>query len=313
MIRRRLLSGMPGGIRIPRRRSKLSARENRWGWFFILPFVSLFTVFGLLPIGIAGWLSFVDWHPLATTPFVAFRNYQALLANAAFRKAIWNSFYYAVMTVPAGIALALFIAILIHSLRSGAAKSLWQAVFYLPGVVSGIAVAIIWRFMFDYEHGLLNYFVTSLFGIERVAWLGNVHTALPSLALMALLSSPGGAVIIFVAALGGIPKDLYEAAELDGAGFWRRHSAVTLPLIVPSFLYIFVMSTLGAMQVFVPIWLLTRGGPVYSTMTVAYFIYNQLMYYNNAGTAAAGGVVLLALTVGFTILQFRAFAQVVEF
>jgi len=295
------------------RRGALARRENQWGWFFISPFLLLFLTFGLLPIGMAAWLSFVDWRPRGVTTFVGLANYRALLTAEAFRKAVWNSLFYAIMTVPTSVVLSLFIAVLIHSLRSDSARAFWQAVFYLPGVVSGIAVAIIWRFIFNYEFGLLNYVVTSLFGAQRVNWLGDVRTALPSLALMAVLSGHGTAIIIFVAALGGIPKDLYDSASIDGAGFWRRHLSVTLPLIVPALLYVLVIGTLGAMQVFTPVWMLTRGGPVYSTMTVAYFIYNQLMYYNNAGTAAAGGLVLLLLTVGFTVLQFRAFSQVVEF
>jgi multiple sugar transport system permease protein len=217
------------------------------------------------------------------------------------------------MVVPLSVIISLLIAILIFALKSSSLRSFFQAVFYLPGVISGLAVAIIWRFIFDYEVGLLNYIVTSLLKVQRIAWLGNPKTALPSLALMALFSGHGTAIIIFVAALGSIPKDLYDAAAIDGAGFWRRHFSVTLPLITPSFLYVLVVGTLGAIQVFTPVYVLTRGGPVYSTMTAAYFIYHRLMFYGDAGTAAAGGLVLLLLTVGLTIVQFRSFARVVEF
>lgn len=292
---------------------KLSTREKVWGWLFILPFVAFFAVFVLAPFGMAWWLSVVDWKPRGVTTFVGMSNYIALIGMDSFRKALWNSFYYAVMTVPPSIFISLLIAVLIFSLRSGGARSFFQAMFYLPGVVSGLAIAIIWRFIFDFEVGVLNYIVTQWLGLERVNWLGNVHTALPSLALMAVLTGHGGAIIIFVAALGGIPKDLYDAASIDGAGFWRRHLSVTLPLIVPSFLYVLVVSTLGALQVFTPVYVLTRGGPVYSTMTAGYFIYNQLVFYARAGTAAAGGLILLLVTVGLTIVQFRSFSQVVEF
>lgn len=302
----------PTALLRARKRSSMTARENWAGWLFVTPFMLLFLVFGLFPILVSIFLSFAHWEARGDTYFVGLANYAEVVAMDGFRKAIWNSFYYAVMVVPLGILMALITAILIFALRSANAKGFWQATFYLPGMVSGIAVAIIWRFFFNYEFGLLNSFLEA-FGLEKVMWLGNPRTAMPSLALMALLGGPGSTVIIFVAALGGIPKDLHEAAELDGAGFWRRHLNVTLPLITPSFLYVFVMSTLGALQVFTPVYMLTRGGPVYSTMTVAYFIYNRLMYYHNAGTAAATGLILLVLTVGFTVFQFRAFSRVVEF
>ncbi|MHB0874609.1 MAG: carbohydrate ABC transporter permease [Anaerolineae bacterium] len=261
----------------------------------------------------AVWLSVVQWRPRGVTRFVGLGNYSALFPLEEFRKALWNSAYYTIMTVPVSVTLALLVAILIYSVRSGAARSFLQAVFYLPGVISGLAIAVVWRFILDYQIGLLNYFVTSLFGIAPVNWLGDVHTALPSLALMAVVGGHGTAIIIFVAALLGIPKDLYDAAAIDGAGFWQRHWSVTIPLVVPSFLYILVVSTLGAIQVFTPVYVLTRGGPLYSTMTAGYFIYYRLVYWGDAGSAAAAGLVLLLLTVGLTIVQFRLFSRVVEF
>jgi multiple sugar transport system permease protein len=206
----------------------------------------------------------------------------------------------------------LLIAVLIVSLRNQRFQSILQATYYLPGVVSGLAVAIIWRFVFDYETGMLNYLL-SLFKLGPVAWLGDPRSALPSLALMALFAGHGGSIIIFCAALLGIPTELYEAAEVDGASFWQRHVRITLPLLTPALLYVLVITTIGALQVFVPVFVLTRGGPVYSTITVGYYIYNQLMYYANAGTAAAAGLLLLVATVGLTIVQFRRFSQVVEY
>ena len=294
-------------------RRRLSTRETIWGWLFVLPFLALFAMFTVSPAGMAVWLSVVQWRPRGVTRFVGIANYSALLGMEAFRKALWNSAYYAIMVVPASVVLALLCAILIYAVRSGAARSLFQAFFYLPGVISGLAIAVIWRFIFDYEIGLLNYFVTSLLRMAPVNWLGDVRTALPSLALMAILAGHGTAIIIFVAALGSIPKDLYDAAAIDGAGFWQRHGLITVPLIVPSLLYVLVVSTLGAIQVFTPVYVLTRGGPLYSTMTAGYFIYYRLTYYGDAGSAAAAGLILLVVTVGLTIVQFRSFSQVVEF
>ncbi len=286
--------------------------EKLWGYLFIAPFLAFFAVFTLVPYGMVIWLSFVDWHPRGVTEFIGFQNYLDVITMSAAQKALLNSFYYALIVVPISTALSLFTAILIVSLRSRALRSFFQAMFYLPGVISGLAVAIIWRFVFDFHVGVLNYFL-SLVGVEAVNWLGNIYTALPSLAGMAILAGNGVAIIIFCAALLSIPTDLYDAAAVDGANFWRRQWAVTFPLLTPALLYVLVVSTLGALQVFVPVYVLTRGGPVNSTMTAGYYIYNQLVFFQNAGTAAAAGLLLLIATVGLTVFQFRRFSQVVEF
>jgi multiple sugar transport system permease protein len=289
-----------------------AAREKLWGIFFITPFMLFFIVFFLIPCVMVIWLSVVDWHPQGVTKFVGLQNYITVISMDSFQKAVRNSIFYAMMVVPCSIALSLITAILIVSLRSHALQSFFQATFYLPGVISGLAVAIIWRFVFDYHVGVLNYFL-SLLKLGPVNWLGNVYTALPSLAGMAILAGNGAAIIIFCAALLGIPTDFYDAAAVDGASFWRQHWSITLPLLTPALLYVLVISTIGALQVFVPVYVLTRGGPVYSTITVGYYIYNQLMFFGNAGTAAAAGLLLLIGTVGLTIFQFRHFSQVVEF
>jgi ABC-type sugar transport system permease subunit len=289
-----------------------ATREKLWGYLLIAPFMLCFIVFVLVPYGMVVWLSVVDWHPRGVTEFVGLQNYTDVIGMSAARKGLVNSFYYALMVVPLSTVLALFTAILIVSLRSRTLRGFFQATFYLPGVISGLAVAIIWRFVFDYHVGVLNYFL-SLFSLQPVNWLGDLYTALPSLAGMAVLSGNGVAIIIFCAALLSIPTELYDAAAVDGATFWRKHWAITLPLLTPALLYVLVVSTLGALQVFVPIYVLTRGGPVHSTMTVGYFIYNELIYHSNTGTAAAAGLLLLIATIGLTIFQFRRFSQVVEF
>ena len=295
-----------------RRRFGLNYHQTRklWGYMFIAPFMVFFTVFSFVPYFWAIWLSVVNWKPLGTTTFEGLNNYKFVLNQSSFRKAIVNSFSYAAMVVPGRIIIALLCAILIVSLAKRW-HAILQATFYLPGVISGLAVSVIWRFVFDFEVGVLNYFMTSL-GLERVAWLGTKATALPSLAFMALTSGHGGAIIIFSAALLGIPQTLYEAASVDGATFWRRHLSITLPLLMPAILYVAVMGTLGALQVFIPIFWLTRGGPVHATLTVGYYIYNELIFYGRTGTAAAGGLILLVLTVGLTAIQFRRFSKVVE-
>ena len=298
--------------RLPWPRLTISQSEKLWGYLLILPFMAFFVVFFLFPYVMVIWLSIVDWHPRGVTEYVGLQNYADVVEMPSAQKAMVNSFYYTLLVVPISTALSLLTAILIVSLRSSNMRGFFQAAFYLPGVISGLAVAIIWRFVFDFHVGVLNYFI-SLINLEPVNWLGNIYAALPSLAGMAILSSNGVAIIIFCAALLSIPSSLFDAAAVDGAAFWRKHWSITLPLLTPALLYVIVVSTLGALQVFVPIYVLTRGGPVYSTITVGYYIYNQLIFYANTGTAAAAGLLLLVATVGFTVIQFRRFSQVVEF
>ena len=298
--------------RLPWPRLTISQSEKLWGYLLILPFMAFFVVFFLFPYVMVIWLSIVDWHPRGVTEYVGLQNYADVVEMPSAQKAMVNSFYYTLLVVPISTALSLLTAILIVSLRSSNMRGFFQAAFYLPGVISGLAVAIIWRFVFDFHVGVLNYFI-SLVNLEPVNWLGNIYAALPSLAGMAILSSNGVAIIIFCAALLSIPSSLFDAAAVDGAAFWRKHWSITLPLLTPALLYVIVVSTLGALQVFVPIYVLTRGGPVHSTITVGYYIYNQLIFYANTGTAAAAGLLLLIATVGFTVIQFRRFSQVVEF
>ena len=298
--------------RLPWPRLTISQSEKLWGYLLILPFMAFFVVFFLFPYVMVIWLSIVDWHPRGVTEYVGLQNYADVVEMPSAQKAMVNSFYYTLLVVPISTALSLLTAILIVSLRSSKMRGFFQAAFYLPGVISGLAVAIIWRFVFDFHVGVLNYFI-SLINLEPVNWLGNIYAALPSLAGMAILSSNGVAIIIFCAALLSIPSSLFDAAAVDGAAFWRKHWSITLPLLTPALLYVIVVSTLGALQVFVPIYVLTRGGPVHSTITVGYYIYNQLIFYANTGTAAAAGLLLLIATVGFTVIQFRRFSQVVEF
>ena len=298
--------------RLPWPRLTISQSEKLWGYLLILPFMAFFVVFFLFPYVMVIWLSIVDWHPRGVTEYVGLQNYADVVEMPSAQKAMVNSFYYTLLVVPISTALSLLTAILIVSLRSSNMRGFFQAAFYLPGVISGLAVAIIWRFVFDFHVGVLNYFL-SLINLEPVNWLGNIYAALPSLAGMAIISSNGVAIIIFCAALLSIPSSLFDAAAVDGAAFWRKHWSITLPLLTPALLYVIVVSTLGALQVFVPIYVLTRGGPVHSTITVGYYIYNQLIFYANTGTAAAAGLLLLIATVGFTVIQFRRFSQVVEF
>jgi len=304
-----VLQGSVSGFR---KLLKPASVSRMWGYLFVLPFMVAFIVFRLYPSFYAVWLSMLDYKALGQSTFVGFDNYVSMLTYEQFWTSLKNTALYVLMVVPTGMAMSFFTAVLIYSLRKDSVRQFFMAAFYLPGVISGLAVAILWRFIFDFEVGLLNW-VLAQFELAPVAWLGNIRTALPALAIMSLVGGGGGSIIIFVAALGGIPTELYDAATVDGAGAWRKLTRITLPLLVPAMLYVMVVSTIGAFQVFIPVYVLTSGGPANATMTVAYFIYRRVFYYQDLGSAAATGLLLLIATVGFTVIQFRRFSQVVEF
>ena len=283
-----------------------------WGYLFIAPFMALFLVFKVYPSLYAVWLSFVIWKPRGASQWIGLQNYANLIQNELLQKAFVNTFLYVLMVVPTGIVLSLFTAILIYSLRSNAVRQIFQAAFYLPGVISGLAVVLVWRYIYDPEIGLLNYLL-SLVGLPPQNWLGNPNTAMPAVAAMALVGGGGGSVIIFVAALGGIPQELYDAALIDGASNWSKHRYITLPLLVPPTLYVMVSSTISAFQVFAPMMVLTHGGPMNRTLTAGFLIWKLIWSYADLGAASATGVMLLLACIGLTIAQFRWFSQVVEY
>ncbi|MGH7863111.1 MAG: carbohydrate ABC transporter permease [Candidatus Dormibacteraceae bacterium] len=210
------------------------------------------------------------------------------------------------------MAVAVLIAAFINSLVSQRLREFFEAAFYLPGVIALVAVSVVWRFIYDYELGLLN-FLLSLFRVSPVNWLGDPHVALAAVAAMEVLTGLGGGIIIFVAALGGIPQELYNAAKIDGAVPRQTFRHITLPLLMPAILYVAVVSTIGAFQVFTPIYLLTFGGPANATTTIGWLIYRQVFYFTDVSLAATTGLMLLLATLIFTIVQFRWFSTVVEF
>ncbi|HET6455061.1 MAG TPA: sugar ABC transporter permease, partial [Armatimonadota bacterium] len=194
-------------------------------------------------------------------------------------------------------------------------QNFYKGAFYLPGVVSAVVVAMIWLWMFDSAHGLLNYMLPTMTGgvMKPISWLGDAHIALPSLMFMAVAGGGGGAVILYLAAMGGIPATLYEAARIDGANRWTEFWRITLPLLKPTTLYLAIMGTIGSFQVFTSIYMMTRGGPNYATTTVVYRIYETAFEFLKLGRASAMALILALIIVGVSIVQFKVLGTEVEY
>ncbi len=279
-------------------------RFRRGGWIFLLPAGVPFVAFVLWPLihGVA--LGFFDVQ-LSETRFIGFDNYRRLLDDETFWAAVGNTCGFVVLVVPTVWVLSLGISALVYPM-GGFARSFFRFAFYIPVVAGGVCLAMVWMWIFDQQYGLLNYVTGTVLGVE-VDWLGRTDTALASLAVVVISWSLGQPIIIFLAALGGIPPELHEAARIDGAGPLRRFWHVTLPLLRPASLFVLVTQTIGVFQVFVVVLLLTvNGGPAHSTRTIVYGMYETAFtpMYDFDYAAAQGSVLLVALG-AIAIVQFR--------
>ena len=279
-------------------------RFRRGGWMFLLPAGVPFIAFVLWPLihGVA--LGFFDVQ-LGETRFVGLANYRRLLDDETFWAAVQNTCGFVVLVVPTVWMLSLGISALVYPMGSFA-RSFFRFAFYVPVVAGGVCLAMVWMWIFDQQYGLLNHITGSLLGVQ-VDWLGRTDTALASLAVVVISWSLGQPIIIFLAALGGIPPELHEAARIDGAGPLRRFWHVPLPLLRPASLFVLVTQTIGVFQVFVVVLLLTvNGGPAHSTRTIVYGMYETAFtpMYDFDYAAAQGSVLLVALGT-IAVLQFR--------
>ncbi|MCO8269683.1 sugar ABC transporter permease [Actinoplanes sp. TRM 88003] len=283
-------------------------RKRKWaGWAFAAPFTVLFLVFALLPVVASLVMSVTDMRatdlrtPLSVN-FVGLDNYTRLFSDDLFVRSAINTLVFVGLGVPLTIVAAMAAA---NGLNSGLIRfrALFRVGFYLPVVTSIVAIAVIWRFLLDPEAGLVNNLLAQI-GITGPNWLGDTSTSLGSIIVMAAWRNFGSLMVIFLAALQGIPTDLYEAARLDGAGRWQQFRRITLPLMRPALLFGAVITGIGYLQLFEEPLVMTQGGPLSSTLSVSYHIYNQFGF-GNYGYAAAASYVLFVAIVALSVLQFR--------
>jgi len=255
-------------------------------------------------------LSLLDYQWWGTE-FVGLRNYAQVFNDRIFWKAVVNTAYYTFGVVPLWLGKALLIAALIFPFRNSI-QTFFKAAFYLPHVTSAVIISMIWLWIYNPPFGLLNYLIRFL-GIEQVAWLGNTRTAMPALIFMQVVMGGGSSIVLLSAAMNGIPTYLYEAAELDGARPAQVFFRVTLPLLRPTLLYLVVTGTINSFQVFTNVYLMTQGGPQFSTTTIVYMIYDTAFKQFQFGPASAMAMVLFALTAVLALVQFRWLGQEVEY
>ncbi|GAB3318475.1 carbohydrate ABC transporter permease [Luteimonas notoginsengisoli] len=273
------------------------------GWTFAAPALLVIVVFFFLPVVAALALSVTDFDIYALADignlrFVAFDNYVGLLHNPLFWKTLGNTLYFVIVGVPPSIAVSLGAAVLLHS-KLGRFKGFYRTAFFAPVVTTVVAVAVIWRYLFHTRYGLVNWGLSSI-GIEPIDWLGDPHWAMPTIILFAVWKNFGYNMIIFLAGLQSIPEDLYEAARIDGAGAWRQFRHVTLPMLGPVLLLVGILTMSGYFQLFAEPYVMTQGGPLESTKSVLYLMYDEGFKWWNLGNASAVAFLLFVLMVAVT-------------
>ena len=285
--------------------------EDMWGYAVIAVAMIVFCVFTVYPVISAFFTSFEKYKPLGST-FVGLENYKTTFSSSLFYKSIWNTLVYTVFTVPLSLCISFIVAILILPFKKKV-QSLFKSMYYLPAVASGVALSVVWLWIYDpLPTGLLNSLLAN-FGISNVNWLGSSDTAMFSLILMALLAGHGTQIIIYLAALLGVPSSLFEAADLDGATFLQKVWFIVLPLVKPTTLFLLVTGVIGSFQVFMNAYMMTGGGPDNATTMVGLMIFNNAFKYSDYGLACAQALILAVVIAAISLLQFKLMGEDVEY
>ena len=290
------------------RRLSIPSEANTAAWFFLAPALLLIFVFFFLPVAASLVLSVTDFdlYGIAdpgNTRFVGLQNYSRLLQTPDFWAALRNTFYFAFVGGPLTIAVALSAALLLSS-KLVRFKGFFRTIYFTPFVTTLVAVAIVWRYLYHTRYGLFNY-ALSYVGIGPIDWLGDPHWAMPAIILMAVWKSFGYNMLIFIAGLQSIPEELYDAAEIDGAGAFRRFFSITLPMLMPTLVFVSVVTMIGYFQLFAEPYVMTQGGPLRSTTSVVLLMYEEGFRWWRMGYAAAIAFVLFVVILIATLLQFR--------
>jgi len=287
-----------------RRSGALRRQEAIHGWLLVSPWVAGLVVFIVGPVVASLYLSLTDYNVLNPPVYVGLKNYvTAFTGDRLFPLAIGRTVYYVVLTVPLGILGSLGLALLLN--RGVPGTNLFRTMFFLPSLTPVVASAILWTWILQPQVGLLNYLLHFI-GVRGPAWLGNPATALPALSVITLWGSLGGTtMIIFLAGLQGVPQELYDAADIDGAGGWSRFRHVTLPLISPTMFFNLVLGIIASLKVFTTAFIATGGGPAFATWFVALHIWSEAFKYLEMGYASALAWIFTLILVVITVAQLR--------
>jgi multiple sugar transport system permease protein len=296
---------------IPRmsRRSAIFRHPARGTLIFLSPWLVSFALFGLYPLLFSLLVSLTDYNPLrGSMDWLGLANYLKAMRDPLFWQSLKVTLIFVAGTIPFTTSLALGLALLLNRPLRG--RGVLRASFFLPTVVSSVVVSLIFKQVYS-PFGLLNAFL-HVFGLSGRSWLQDPGTALPAVMAMDVWAAIGYYMVIYLAGLQTIPAELYEAAALDGAIGWRAHLHVTLPLLLPTTLFVVVINTIRSLQVFIEVFVMTRGGPLNATLTTVYYLYDQGFRYFSMGYASAIAYLLFVVILGFALVQSRLLRSRVE-
>lgn len=281
-------------------KKRLQRRWNFWGYLFILPNFIGFVLFMLVPIIMALVFSFTNYDVISTMDFIGFENYIDLFTDDQFLISLRNTLWYCVLTVPSGVVLALLMAVLLNRQLKGMA--IFRTLVFIPVITSMVAVSLVWSMLYEDNSGLLNILLGYL-GLGPVHWLTDTNMAMISIAIMSVWKGLGYNMTIFLAGLQGVPGELYEAATIDGANSVQKFFKITVPMIGPTTYFVTLMALIGSLQVFDQVNIMTGGGPVDATKTVAFYLYQYGFQFYKMGYACAAAYVLFILVFIVSLIQ----------
>jgi multiple sugar transport system permease protein len=287
----------------------MSRREAAWAYVFISPWIIGFIVFTAGPMLSSLYFSFTDYNILDSPIWTGLSNYRNLFRDPLFWTSLKVTVYFASLALPLGLIVGFFLAILLNQKVPGV--NLWRTLYYLPSVIAGVAVALMWMRIFNPRVGFLNPLLEELFGIKKgPGWLQDPDWAMPALVIMSLWGV-GGSMIIYLAGLQGVPTALYDASKVDGANLWQRFRHVTLPMVTPVILYNLVMGLIGTFQYFTEVYVIGNaagnvGGPARATLFYNLYLYQNAFRYFDMGYASAMAWILLVIVLVLTMLVFRS-------
>ncbi|MCD6115586.1 sugar ABC transporter permease [bacterium] len=280
-------------------------KKSRIGYLFVSPYLIHFIVFIAFPLMFSFILVFHRWDILSSMKWVGLDNIRKLMHDELFFKSIYNTLIFLIIHIPLQIIFALFIAELLN--QSIRFKGFFRAAFFLPVVISGVVISLLWSQLFAQDTGMLNIILTRI-GLDRVPWITSPRMAMPSIAIVATWKNVGLYIVLFLVGLQGVPRNLYEAADLEGASQWQKFRYITLPMINPTMFMVVVLSTIGGFSLFIEPVIITGGGPMNSTLSAMMYIYKQGFNFYHMGYAATLGFFFAIIVLAVIILQ-RKFVE----
>ena len=287
----------------PRRRriSRFQLAEWRDGWLFASPFIFALIILWLGPMVYSLYAAFCEWAAITPPHFSGLANIRRLLDDPVVGKSLGNTTFYTFLGIPLQLVVAFALAVLLNQSMRG--RVAYRTIFYLPTIVPAVAIAAVWGQILNTESGVLNSVLRAV-GLRAVNWLWEPALAKPAFILMSLWTT-GGAMVLLLAALQGVPQEFLEAAEIDGAGRWARFWNITVPVISPTILFCMVMGIIGSFQTFTASFIMTNGGPQNATLFIVLYLYRQAFQLFSMGYASALAWLVFAIVAAFTYVQFR--------